>query len=242
MDKASDTAAHVVCGRCGFAGKPAFDGQCSDCGGDLAGSPKGKGPATQKVVKKSDGKKGGRSSTLNDYHGEGLMNCRNDECGATLSEEQKFCTECGTPRDEAQAETSECTFCGLELPVNEAVSNCPRCGTRAVVEAEQVVEAVAKGDDDDDDDDDKGDQDKDGRDDDDKKGSKESKCPACGASVNTESKKKNESVVDHCIECGYTMQERDQFEEQAEVVVSTMVVSEDPDTVARRVANNIIWG
>jgi ribosomal protein S27AE len=241
MDKASDTASHVVCGKCGFAGKPAFDGQCSDCGGDLAGSP-GAGSSTKKAVKKDDGKKGGRSSTLNDYHGEGLMNCRNDECGATLSEEEQFCTECGTSRDEEQVSVAECSFCSLELPVNEGISNCPRCGTRTVVEAEQVFEAASKDDDGDDDDDDKGDQDKDGRDDGDdkKKGSKETKCPACGASVNTESKK-NESAA-HCIECGYTLQERDRYEEQAEHAVSALVVSEDPDTLARRFANEIIWG
>jgi len=167
------------------------------------------------------------------------MECRNPECQATLTEEQSFCTQCGTPREETVAEAFTCGYCSLELPLTEAVSNCPRCGTSTGGPAPVfgIAKNLSEANGNDQGDDDKGDQDKDGRPDSDKDAKKEVKCPACGASVNLESKKESSSD-DHCYECGYSFAN----ESEAELIVSSLVQSEDADGEAREIANRIIWG
>lgn len=224
---------HVVCKKCGFAGKPAFDGKCVDCGDDLGVSAGGGGLVAQPA---KGGKKPARSASLYDTGERFEMNCRNPECNETLVEGQTFCTECGLAREEV-FESVTCSFCDLALPMTEAVSNCPRCGTSCAtedgghksVDETVAVETLSEAEDDGEDGEDDGDEGGDG---------KEVKCPACGASVKVESTQKEE----FCEECGFSMdEEMSEEEKQAESLVSFLSTSEDPDAAAKEFANKLIW-
>ena len=128
----------LKCPSCG-ASSPMHDKFCTICGKSLLEkSAKIRGPKGRVIWAKSNEKQPlqsdrGRSAppAVGRKKGRGAeevergIKCR--VCGAALSENEKFCTACGSSR-KISAQIKSCLVCGAILPENERF--CTLCGTQ----------------------------------------------------------------------------------------------------------------